>query len=108
METTQFIDQLVAGKSAQAKETLTDILSAKAFNALENRKIEIAKSSFGGIEQDQNEDQDIEVLDANEVNGVQMSDIEVQDTADTPMKDELITQEEFDASGLIPAKVMAK
>jgi len=88
METTQFIDQLAAGEAAQAKETLTDILSAKAFEALENRKIEIAKSAFGGLEQEDEtaEDQvDIEVLDANEINGVQMSDIEVQDTEDTPV-----------------------
>jgi len=46
METTQFIDQLAAGEANQAKETLTDILSAKAFEALENRKIEIAKSAL--------------------------------------------------------------
>lgn len=87
METTQFIDQLAAGEVAQAKETLTDILSAKAFEALENRKIEIAKSAFGGIEQNQDEEQvDIEVLDANEINGVQMGDIEVQDTEDSPVE----------------------
>ena len=87
METSQFIDQLAAGEAAQAKETLTDILSAKAFEALENRKIEIAKSAFGGIEQEQEgEDQvDVEVLDANEVNGVASADIEVQDTEDTPV-----------------------
>ena len=85
METSQFIDQLAAGEAAQAKETLTDILSAKAFEALENRKIEIAKSTFGGIEQEQ-EDEDqvnVEVLDANEINGVASADIEVQDTEDT-------------------------
>lgn len=85
METTQFINKLAAGEAAQAKETLTDILSAKAFEALENRKIEIAKSAFGGVEQNQDEEQvNIEVLDANEINGVQMSDIEVQDTEDSP------------------------
>jgi hypothetical protein len=87
METSQFIDQLAAGEAAQAKETLTDILSAKAFEALENRKIDIAKSAFGGIEQEQ-EDEDqvnVEVLDANEVNGVASADIEVQDTEDTPV-----------------------
>jgi predicted flavoprotein YhiN len=83
METTQFIDQLAAGEANQAKETLTDVLSAKAFEALENRKIEIAKSAFGGVEREQ-EQLDIEVLDANEINGVQMSDIEVQDTEDSP------------------------
>jgi hypothetical protein len=44
--------------------------------------IEIAKSMFGGKEAEQQED--IEVMDANEINGIQMSDIEVQDTEDTP------------------------
>ena len=85
METTQFIDQLAAGEVAQAKETLTDILSAKAFEALENRKIEIAKSTFGGVEQEGEDQVDIEVLDANEINGVASADIEVQDTEDTPV-----------------------
>ena len=85
METSQFIDQLAAGEAAQAKETLTDILSAKAFEALENRKIEIAKSTFGGVEQEGEDQVDIEVLDANEINGVASVDIEVQDTEDTPV-----------------------
>lgn len=85
METSQFIDQLAAGEAAQAKETLTDILSAKAFEALENRKIEIAKSTFGGVEKEGEDQVDIEVLDANEINGVASADIEVQDTEDTPV-----------------------
>jgi hypothetical protein len=82
METSQFIDQLAAGDAAEAKDTLTDLMSARAFQALEDRKIEIAKSMFGGKEAEQQED--IEVMDANEINGIQMSDIEVQDTEDTP------------------------
>ena len=81
METSQFIDQLAAGDAAEAKDTLTDLMSARAFQALEDRKIEIAKSMFGGKEAEQQED--IEVMDANEINGVQMGDIEVQDTEDT-------------------------
>lgn len=85
METSQFIDQLAAGEAAQAKDTLTDILSAKAFEALENRKIEIAKSTFGGVEQENEDDLNVEVLDANEINGVASADIEVQDTEDTPV-----------------------
>ena len=85
METSQFIDQLAAGEAAQAKDTLTDILSAKAFEALENRKIEIAKSTFGGVEQENEDDVNVEVLDANEINGVASADIEVQDTEDTPV-----------------------
>jgi hypothetical protein len=85
METSQFIDQLAAGEAAQAKDTLTDILSAKAFEALENRKIEIAKSTFGGVEQENEDDVHVEVLDADQINGVASADIEVQDTEDTPV-----------------------
>lgn len=68
METTQFIDQLAAGKAAEASTTLNDLLSAKAFEALENRKIEIARTAFGGGEQSDG------------------GNIEVQDTADTPVE----------------------
>jgi len=85
METSQFIDQLAAGEAAQAKDTLTDILSAKAFEALENRKIEIAKSTFGGVEQENEDEVNVEVLDADQINGVASADIEVQDTEDTPV-----------------------
>ena len=67
METTQFIDQVAAGKSAEAASTLNDLLSARAFEALENRKVEIAKSAFGGVEDSQED-----------------LNVEVQDTADTP------------------------
>jgi len=67
METTQFIDQVAAGKSAEAASTLNDLLSARAFEALENRKVEIAKSAFGGVEDIQED-----------------LNVEVQDTADTP------------------------
>ena len=67
METTQFIDQVAAGKSAEAASTLNDLLSARAFEALENRKVEIAKSAFGGVEDNQED-----------------LNVEVQDTADTP------------------------
>jgi len=85
MDTQDFINQVAAGDAVGAKDLLNDLLSAKAFEALENRKIEIAKSAFGGIEQEQEgEDQvDVEVLDANEINGVASADIEVQDTEDT-------------------------
>lgn len=83
MKTSQFIDQIAAGKSADAKDTLSNIVSARAFQALEDRKIEIAKSIFGGQENAEENQVDIEVLDANEINGVKIGDIEVQDTEDT-------------------------
>ncbi len=48
METRQFIDQLAAGDSATAKETLENLLSAKAFESLDAYKKEIASSIFTG------------------------------------------------------------
>ena len=74
METSQFIDQLAAGKSAEATDTLNDLLSARAFQALEDRKVEIAKSVFGGVDDTQTEED---------------LDIEVQDTADTPTDEQV-------------------
>ena len=74
MDTQSFIQQVASGEASAAKETLTNLLSARAFEALDSKKQEIAKSLYSNGE-----------------------DIEVQDTADTPMEDELLTQEEFDA-----------
>jgi hypothetical protein len=48
MDTRQFIDQLAAGESSPAKETLENLLSAKAFESLDNYKKEIAASVFTG------------------------------------------------------------
>ena len=48
MTTRQFIDQLAAGESALAKETLENIISSKAFEALDAYKKEIAVGIFGG------------------------------------------------------------
>lgn len=48
MTTRQFIDFLAAGESAAAKETLENVISAKAFEALDDYKKQIAQSLFGG------------------------------------------------------------
>ncbi len=64
METAQIIDALAAGKAAEAKEALNDLLSARAFEALEGKKQELAKSLFNGVE----------------------AEVEVQDTEDTPVE----------------------
>lgn len=45
--TTTFIDQLASGQSSEAKETLADILSARAFEALDARKQELGATLFG-------------------------------------------------------------
>lgn len=44
---TTFIDQVASGQAAEAKETLIDMLSTKAFAALDARKQELASTLFG-------------------------------------------------------------
>lgn len=61
-----FINQLASGQASDAKETLADLLSARAFEALDARKQELATALFNGQE----------------------DTIEVQDTADTPIEQE--------------------
>ena len=53
MSTTQFIDELASSNSSNAKDILNDMLSARAFEALEGRKIAIAQNIFNGSEQPQ-------------------------------------------------------
>lgn len=65
MNTTNFIQSLAQGNALEAKETLNDLLSSRAFEALDAKKIEIAHSLYGDREE-----------------------IEVQDTADTPVEQE--------------------
>jgi hypothetical protein len=56
MSISQFIDDVVAGNASAAKETLNDILSAKAFENIDAHKKELARSVFGG-------NQEVEVQD---------------------------------------------
>ena len=48
MNTRQFIDQLSSGEVSSAKDTLENVLSARAFEALDGYKKEISASIFGG------------------------------------------------------------
>ena len=61
METSQFIDQLSAGNASESKETLNNLLSARAFESLDAKKMELAKSIFTGKEDT------VEVQDTEEV-----------------------------------------
>ena len=61
METSQFIDQLSSGNASEAKETLNNLLSARAFESLDAKKMELAKSIFTGKEDT------VEVQDTEEV-----------------------------------------
>lgn len=46
MSTQNFIAQLMNGDLSDAKESLTDILSAKAFQALDDKKQELAQTIY--------------------------------------------------------------
>ena len=51
-----FINSITAGDNVTAKEELEELLSSKAFDALQIRKQEIASTLFGGQqEEEQNE-----------------------------------------------------
>ena len=52
MDTQTFIQQVAAGDAAVAKETLNDLLSSRAFEALDAKKVEIAKAIYGGQEEE--------------------------------------------------------
>jgi len=56
METIDFINNVSVGNAAEAKDTLTDLLSTKAFDALNARKIDIAQTLFNDDEEEEQED----------------------------------------------------
>lgn len=51
MDTQTFINQVAAGDAASAKDLLNDLLAAKAFEALDAKKIEMAQTLFTGKEE---------------------------------------------------------
>ena len=46
MDVSNFINSVASGNAIEAKESLNDLLSARAFEALDARKQEIAHSLF--------------------------------------------------------------
>ena len=52
MSTSEFIDELAAGNASAAKDILNDMLSARAFEALEGRKVELAQNIFNGSKEE--------------------------------------------------------
>ena len=55
MQIQEIINHIAAGESVAAKESIENVLSAKAFNALQGRKQEMAATIFGGQEQSDEE-----------------------------------------------------
>jgi hypothetical protein len=58
MDARQVIDMLGAGQNAEAKSALEELLSAKAFDALEAKKQDVASALFNGRTEEQSEDED--------------------------------------------------
>jgi len=56
MDTIDFINSVSVGNAAEAKDTLTDMLSTRAFEALNARKIDIAQTLFNDEEEQQEDD----------------------------------------------------
>jgi hypothetical protein len=65
MDAKTFIDKVASGDANDAKDLINDLLSSRAFEALDAKKIEIAQSLYNDGE-----------------------DVEVQNTADTPVEEE--------------------
>ena len=77
MQIQEIINQIAAGDSAAAKEGIENVLSAKAFNALQSRKQEMAATLFGGQEQEYEEVTDDEEAYAEDVehDGEQLDEV---------------------------------
>ena len=50
MDVNTFIDNVASGNALNAKESLNDLLSSKAFEALDAKKTELAQALFTGKE----------------------------------------------------------
>lgn len=51
MDINTFIDKVASGNASEAKEVLSDLLSARAFEALDAKKVEMAQTLFGAKEE---------------------------------------------------------
>ena len=50
MDVKNFIDSVASGNAVEAKDSLNDLLSARAFEAIDAKKIELAQSLFADNE----------------------------------------------------------
>ena len=55
MQTSQFIEELASGNASVAKDILNDMLSTRAFESLDAKKIELARNMFNGSEMQEEE-----------------------------------------------------
>jgi len=61
-----FINSITAGDNVTAKEELEELLSSKAFDALQGRKQEIASTLFGGQQEGEQEEYSEEEIESEE------------------------------------------
>ena len=61
-----FINSITAGDNVTAKEELEELLSSKAFDALQVRKQEIASTLFGGQQEEEQEEYSDEEIESEE------------------------------------------
>ena len=134
METIDFINNVSVGNAAEAKDTLTDLLSTRAFDALNARKIDIAQTLFNNdvveeeVEITQEEFDQLDELSKNTLRsylkgskaeaGSQLrGDVSdkaaslgrtQQDKDDSRYEGGKLAKRKLGAAGTIPAKVMAK
>ena len=54
MDVSNFINSVASGNAIEAKESLNDLLSARAFEALDAKKTELAQSLFTDKKEVQN------------------------------------------------------
>jgi hypothetical protein len=134
METIDFINNVSVGNAAEAKDTLTDLLSTRAFDALNARKIDIAQTLFNNdvveeeVEITQEEFDQLDELSKNtlrsylkgsksEAESQLRGDVSdkaaslgrtQQDKDDSRYEGGKLAKRKLGAAGTIPAKVMAK
>jgi hypothetical protein len=65
MDIQDIINNIAAGENLDAKEGLENVLSTKAFDALQNRKQEIASALYAG--QDETSEDDAETEEDEEI-----------------------------------------
>ena len=127
MDVQDFINSVATGNAAEAKDTLNNLLSARAFEALETKKVEIAQTLFGGYQVEE-EVEELDELSKNTLRsylkgskaeaGSQLrGDVSdkaaslgrtQQDKDDSRYEGGKLAKRKLGAPGSIPPKVMAK
>jgi len=74
MQIQEIINNIAAGESVAAKESIENVLSAKAFGALQGRKQAMAATLFGGQEHEEVTDDEEAYAEEEEYDGEQLEE----------------------------------